>query len=209
MQQPFTHLCSRTVVLPAVNIDTDQIIPARFLTTTTRAGLGTHLFADWRYDAQGAPRAEFPLNQPAAQGCRILVAGRNFGCGSSREHAAWALADFGLRAIVSTAIADIFTSNALKNGLLPVVVDEATSEWLIGHPGVELSLDVEAQTVTLPSGAVVSFPLEPFAQHCLLQGVDELGYLLAREAQIAAYEGQRAQLPVGALPQEAPPGRQP
>jgi 3-isopropylmalate/(R)-2-methylmalate dehydratase small subunit len=186
--QPFTALVSRTVVLPGANIDTDQIIPARFLTTTTRAGLGEHLFADWRYDASGAALAEFALNGEAARGCRILVAGRNFGCGSSREHAPWALLDYGFRAVISTEIADIFRSNALKNGLLPVVVDEATSRWLIAHPGVEVRLDVAARTLTLPSGAAVSFPLEPFAQHCLLEGVDELGFLLARGAEIEAYE---------------------
>jgi 3-isopropylmalate/(R)-2-methylmalate dehydratase small subunit len=189
--EPFTRLRSRTVVLPAANIDTDQIIPARFLTTTTRTGLGRNLFADWRYDAGGAPRADFALNRAAAHGCRILVAGRNFGCGSSREHAPWALVDYGLRAVVSTQIADIFRSNALKNGLLPVVVDEPTSEWLIAHPGEEISLDVAAGTLTLPSGAAVEFPLEAFARHCLLNGVDELGYLLTRGEEITAFEQRR------------------
>jgi 3-isopropylmalate/(R)-2-methylmalate dehydratase small subunit len=190
--EPLRHIRSRTVVLPPTNIDTDQIIPARFLTTTTRAGLGTQLFADWRYDATGVPRADFALNRPEARGCQILVAGRNFGCGSSREHAAWALVDYGFRAVLSTEIADIFSSNALKNGLLPVVIDAATSTWLLAHPGVELSIDVAARTLTLPTGAAVHFPLEPFAQHCLLEGVDELGYLLARAAAIAAYESSRA-----------------
>ncbi len=184
----FTTLTSRTVVLPQANIDTDQIIPARFLTTTTRSGLGRNLFADWRYDASGAPRADFALNRPGAQGCSILVAGRNFGCGSSREHAPWALVDYGLRAVVSTQIADIFRSNALKNGLLPVVVDEPTSEWLIANPGAEVALDIAAGTLTLPSGVAVEFPLEAFARHCLLSGVDELGYLLARSSDISAYE---------------------
>jgi 3-isopropylmalate/(R)-2-methylmalate dehydratase small subunit len=186
--EPFTTLRSRTVVLPAANIDTDQIIPARFLTTTTRTGLGKHLFADWRYDESGAPLAGFALNRPAARECHILVAGRNFGCGSSREHAPWALVDYGLRAVVSTQIADIFRSNALKNGLLPVVVDESTSNWLIANPGAEITLDVAAGTLTLPSGAAVQFPLEAFARHCLLHGVDELGYLLRRADEIAAYE---------------------
>jgi 3-isopropylmalate/(R)-2-methylmalate dehydratase small subunit len=185
---PFTALTARAVVLPVANIDTDQIIPARFLTTTTRAGLGAHLFADWRYDEHGAPRPEFVLNRPEARGCAILVAGRNFGCGSSREHAPWALLDFGLRAIISTEIADIFKSNALKNGLLPVVVDEATSAWLMAHPGAQVTLDVAASTLTLPTGAKVSFPLEPFARYCLLHGVDELGFLLARSAEIETYE---------------------
>ena len=188
--EPFTTLRSRTVVLPAANIDTDQIIPARFLTTTTRTGLGANLFADWRYDEGGASRADFALNRPAARDCRILVAGRNFGCGSSREHAPWALADYGLRAVVSTQIADIFSSNALKNGLLPVVVDESTSNWLIANPGAEITLDVAAGTLTLPSGATVQFALEAFARHCLLHGVDELGYLLTRAGEIAAYEAR-------------------
>ena len=184
----FTTLTSRTVVLSAANIDTDQIIPARFLTTTTRAGLGKHLFADWRYDEHGVPRAEFALNQPSATGARILVAGRNFGCGSSREHAAWALTDYGFRAVISTEIADIFRNNALKNGLLPVVVDEATAGWLVAHPGAALTIDVARCTLVLPEGRTVSFPLEAFARHCLLEGVDELGFLLARASEIDAYE---------------------
>lgn len=186
--EPFTTLTSRTVVLPAANIDTDQIIPARFLTTTTRAGLGEHLFADWRYAPDGAPRSEFVLNSPASSGCRILVAGRNFGCGSSREHAAWALADFGFRAVISTEIADIFQSNALKNGLLPVIVDETVGGWLLAHGGAELALDVAARTLTLPTGHVVSFPLEPFARHCLMRGVDQLAFLLERAPEVEAYE---------------------
>jgi 3-isopropylmalate/(R)-2-methylmalate dehydratase small subunit len=184
----FTTLTSRTVVLPAANIDTDQIIPARFLTTTTRAGLGQQLFADWRYDEHGVPRAEFVLNQPAAAGCRILVAGCNFGCGSSREHAAWALIDHGFRAVISTQVADIFRYNALKNGLLPVIVAESTAAWLIAHPGATLMIDVARGTLALPDGTSVSFPLEAFARHCLLEGVDELGFLLARAGEIDAYE---------------------
>jgi 3-isopropylmalate/(R)-2-methylmalate dehydratase small subunit len=184
----FTTLTARTVVLPGANIDTDQIIPARFLTTTTRTGLGVHLFADWRFDQHGAPRPDFELNAPQAQGCKILVAGKNFGCGSSREHAPWALYDYGLRAIVSCEIADIFRNNALKNGLLPVVVDAGTSAWLIAHPGAEVTIDVASATLALPTGATVSFALEPFARYCLLEGVDELGFLLARRADIEAYE---------------------
>ena len=186
--QPFTTLTSRTVVLPAANIDTDQIIPARFLTTTTRAGLGAHLFADWRYDERGAPRREFVLNRPESAGCRILVAGRNFGCGSSREHAPWALLDHGFRAVVSTEIADIFRTNSLKNGLLPVIVDEASSAWLLANPGVEITVDLSAGTLTLPTGAKAGFPVEAFARHCLLNGIDELGYLLSRSREIEAYE---------------------
>jgi 3-isopropylmalate/(R)-2-methylmalate dehydratase small subunit len=184
-------LRSRTVVLPGSNIDTDQIIPARFLTTTTREGLGRSLFADWRYDAQGAPRPDFVLNHPEAEGCRILVAGRNFGCGSSREHAPWALLDYGLQAVISTEIADIFRSNSLKNGFLPVVVDQATSDWLVSNPGVDVTVDVAETTLTLPTGTRVKFPLEDFSRYCLLNGVDELGFLLDRRAQIEAYEQRR------------------
>jgi 3-isopropylmalate/(R)-2-methylmalate dehydratase small subunit len=184
-------LRSRTVVLPGSNIDTDQIIPARFLTTTTREGLGRSLFADWRYDAQGAPRPDFVLNRPETRGCHILVAGRNFGCGSSREHAPWALLDYGFQAVISTEIADIFRSNSLKNGLLPVVVDQASSDWLLANPGAEVTVDVAATTLTLPSGTQVKFPLEVFSRYCLLHGVDELGFLLDRSAQIDAYEQRR------------------
>jgi 3-isopropylmalate/(R)-2-methylmalate dehydratase small subunit len=186
--QPLTRFSSRTVVLADANIDTDQIIPARYLTTTTRAGLGEHLFADWRYDAGGAPRAQFALNRPEASGCQILVAGRNFGCGSSREHAPWALLDYGMRAVIAPEIADIFRSNALKNGLLPVIVTDELGAWLCAHPQALLTLDVTARTLTLPDGTAVTFPLEPFAQQCLIEGVDELGYLLARAAQIEAFE---------------------
>jgi 3-isopropylmalate/(R)-2-methylmalate dehydratase small subunit len=186
--EPIKVLRSRTVVLPMANIDTDQIIPARFLTTTTREGLGRNLFADWRYDASGAPRADFALNRPEAQGCQILVAGRNVGCGSSREHAPWALLDHGIRAVISTEIADIFRSNSLKNGLLPVVVDENTSRWLIEHPGAEVSLDLESTTLLLPDGERVKFPLEAFSRYCLMNGVDELGFLLGRMNEIKAYE---------------------
>lgn len=188
--EPIKTLRSRTVVLPASNIDTDQIIPARFLTTTTREGLGKSLFADWRYEASGAPRADFALNRPEAQGCQILVAGRNLGCGSSREHAPWAMLDYGLRAVISTEIADIFRNNSLKNGLLPVVVDEATSGWLIEHPGAELVIDLESTTLTLPGGERVKFPLEAFSRYCLMNGIDELGFLLGRMAEIEAYEAR-------------------
>ena len=185
-------LHSRTVVLPSTNIDTDQIIPARFLTTTTKTGLGEQLFADWRYDENGAPKPDFVLNRPEARGCQILVAGRNIGCGSSREHAPWALLDFGFRAVVSTGIADIFRNNSLKNGLLPVIVDEATHAWLVANPGAEVTIDLEQCTLTLPTGAAVRFPIDAFARYCLLNGIDELGYLLSKEADIAAYEQRRA-----------------
>jgi 3-isopropylmalate/(R)-2-methylmalate dehydratase small subunit len=179
---------SRTVVLPTSNIDTDQIIPARFLTSTSRAGFGKHLFADWRYDAAGNPKPEFALNRPEAKGASILVAGRNIGCGSSREHAAWALQDFGIAAVVSTEFADIFRTNCLKNGLVPVLVDEQTHAWLLSHPQAEVIIDVEQTTLTLPDGAAVSFPLEGFARYCLLNGVDELGFLLSQNEAISKYE---------------------
>jgi 3-isopropylmalate/(R)-2-methylmalate dehydratase small subunit len=184
-------ITSRTVVLPSSNIDTDQIIPARFLTTTTREGLGRSLFADWRYDAQGVPKPDFVLNRPEAQGCRILVAGRNFGCGSSREHAPWALLDYGFQAVISTEIADIFRNNSLKNGFLPVVVDQGTSDWLLANPGAEVTINVEETSLVLPDGTRVKFPLEAFSRFCLLNGVDELGFLLDRRAQIEAYEARR------------------
>ena len=191
--EPIRTLRSRTVVLPASDVDTDQIIPARFLTTTTREGLGRHLFADWRYAPDGSARPDFVLNQPEAAGCTILVAGHNFGCGSSREHAPWALTDFGVRAVVSTQFADIFRSNALKNGLLPVLLEAPTHRWLLEHPGAEVTIDLEHTTLTLPTGEAVRFPLEPFARYCLTHGVDELGFLLDRTAQIEAYESQRNQ----------------
>ncbi len=183
-----TQIRSRTVVLPATNIDTDQIIPARFLTATSKAGFGKHLFADWRYDAAGNPRPDFALNTPEAHGAAILVAGRNIGCGSSREHAPWALQDFGFAAVISTEFADIFRTNCLKNGLLPLVVDERIHAWLIEHPNVEVGIDVESTTLTLPDGTKVGFPLEGFAKFCLLNGVDELGFLLSKSDAIAAYE---------------------
>jgi 3-isopropylmalate/(R)-2-methylmalate dehydratase small subunit len=183
-----TQIRSRTVALPATNIDTDQIIPARFLTSTSKAGFGKHLFADWRYDADGKPKADFALNREEARGAAILVAGRNIGCGSSREHAAWALLDFGFQAVISTEFADIFRTNSLKNSLLPVVVDEKTHAWLLAHPGAEVSIDVENTTLALPDGTQVKFPLEGFARYCLLNGVDELGFLLSQNTAIAAYE---------------------
>jgi 3-isopropylmalate/(R)-2-methylmalate dehydratase small subunit len=188
---PIRSLCSRTVVLPAANIDTDQIIPARFLTTTTRDGLGAHLFADWRYDASGAALQQFILNRPAAEDCHILVAGRNFGCGSSREHAPWALLDYGIRAVISTQIADIFRTNSLKNGLLPVAVDESTHGWLIDHPGAEVTIDVASATLTLPTGARIVFPIETFARYCLVNGIDEFGFLLEHQPQIEEFERRR------------------
>jgi 3-isopropylmalate/(R)-2-methylmalate dehydratase small subunit len=192
MSQPFSILTSRTAVLPVDNVDTDQIIPARFLTTTQRSGLGRHLFADWRRDANNEPRADFVLNRSEAVGTRILVTGRNFGCGSSREHAPWALLDYGFRAVISSEIADIFKSNALRNGLLPVVLDADTHAWLIAHPGVELSIDLRSSELRLPAGRVASFEVEPFARQCMLHGVDPLGWLLGREEDIRRFEEGRA-----------------
>jgi 3-isopropylmalate/(R)-2-methylmalate dehydratase small subunit len=186
--EPIRKIFSRTAVLPSTDIDTDQIIPARFLRTTTRDGLGKHLFSDWRYNADGSDRSDFVLNQSQSRGCAVLVGGRNFGCGSSREHAPWALLDYGFRAVVSTEIADIFRSNSLKNGLLPIVVDAATHGWLLANPGAEVAIDLEATTLTLPDGRALQFPVEPFARVCLLNGVDQLGYLLSKDAQISAYE---------------------
>lgn len=189
---PIKIIRARTAVLPFTNIDTDQIIPARFLTTTTREGLGRHLFADWRYHPDGSPKPDFVLNRPEATGCQVLVAGRNFGCGSSREHAPWALIDYGFRAVVSTEIADIFRSNSLKNGLLPVMVDDVTSAWLLANPGVEIILDLERTSLSLLDGRSVQFPIEAFARYCLLHGVDELGFLLSQQDRISAYERERA-----------------
>ena len=189
---PIKTLRSRTVVLPVSDIDTDQIIPARFLTTTTRSGLGANLFADWRYGSDGVPKPDFVLNRREAHGCAILVAGNNFGCGSSREHAPWALTDYGFRAVVSTQFADIFRNNSLKNGLLPVVVDQAAHGWLLEHPGADVNIDLASTTLTLPTGQAVPFPLEPFARYCLMNGVDELGFLLGREKEILAYEQRQA-----------------
>ena len=189
---PIRVIRSRTVVMPSTNIDTDQIIPARFLTTTTREGLGAALFADLRNGPDGQPRPDFVLNRPESRGCTILVAGRNIGCGSSREHAPWAMLDYGLRAVVSTEIADIFRNNSLKNGLLPVVVDEATHAWLLANPGAEVEIDLTSCSLKLPDGRTVEFPVEAFARYCLLNGVDELGYLLSQSDAIAAYEARRA-----------------
>ena len=192
---PITRIRSRTVVMPSSNIDTDQIIPARFLTTTTREGLGAHLFADWRYDGAGASRPEFALNRPQARGCQVLVAGRNIGCGSSREHAPWALLDFGIRVVISTEIADIFRGNSLKNGLVPVIVDKTTHSWLIENPGAEITVDVDACELRLPKGRTVAFPIDGFSRYCLLNGVDQLGYLLNHSDAITRFEDTRSWQP--------------
>ena len=189
--EPVIRVRSKTAVIPSSNIDTDQIIPARFLTTTTKQGLGAQLFADWRYRADGSPDPNFALNLPQARGAQVLVAGRNFGCGSSREHAPWALLDFGFRAVISTEIADIFRGNALKNGLLPIVVDETTSQWLLDNPGALVEIDLKSARLTLPTGVSVAFPIEAFARHCLMNGLDELGYLRSRLNDIERFEASR------------------
>lgn len=189
------HIKSRTVVLPTNDIDTDQIIPARFLTTTSREGLGESAFYDLRYHKDGSENPDFPLNKAEAHGCGILVAGNNFGCGSSREHAPWALLDYGFEAIISTEIADIFRNNALKNGLLPVVVDKAIHRWLLDNPGAPVEVDVASATLTVPDGKIVEFPIDAFAKYCLLEGIDQLGFLVQHLEQITTYEETRAWKP--------------
>tara|TARA_R110002051_G_scaffold1627_7_gene9098 strand:- start:3446 stop:4039 length:594 start_codon:yes stop_codon:yes gene_type:complete len=196
MSEPFKVLTSRTLVLSQTNIDTDQIIPARFLTTTSRDGLGVHAFHDWRYESDGTPRPEAVLNRIDPSEQRILVAGENFGCGSSREHAPWALLDYGFRAVISTGIADIFTSNALKNGLLPVEVDADTWEDLAANPDQPVTLDLEAGELRRGNHAAVPFTVEPFARQCLLDGVDPLGWLQKHLPAIEAFEHLSASEPV-------------
>ncbi len=191
--KPFTNFESRLVPLPINNIDTDQIIPARFLKTTSKQGLDRQLFNDWRYDAEGRPIPEFILNLPEAQGAQVLLAGDNFGCGSSREHAPWALTQFGFRAVISTSFADIFKQNSLKNSLLPIVVPPDVHAELFAAPrDAMVQIDLAKQTLTTPSGRAVEFPIDGFAKHCLLEGVDELGYILHHEADIAAFESRHA-----------------
>jgi 3-isopropylmalate/(R)-2-methylmalate dehydratase small subunit len=191
-----TKFTSPTVALLIDDVDTDQVIPARFLKGTARSGWGEHLFADRRYDAQGRPRPEFPLNHPEAKGARVLVAGRNFGCGSSREHAVWALQGFGFQAVIAPSFADIFRGNALKNGLLPVAVGDAAYERLVSAPGSAVTVDLERQTLTLADGSEERFPIDPFARYCLLNGIDELQFLVGQEQAIAAYE-RRTGSPTG------------
>ena len=193
--EPFTRLSGVVAPIDRVNIDTDQIIPARFLTTTTKTGLGRHLFSYWRYNPDGSDKTEFVLNRSNVADCQILVAGNNFGGGSSREHAPWALLDYGIRAVVSTAIADIFRSNSLKNGLLPIVVDDETHAWLIENPGAEVTIDVAASTLTLPDGRIVNYPIDSFAKYCLLEGIDQLGYLQQHDDQISRFEETRSWTP--------------
>ena len=182
---------AKTVNLPNEDIDTDQIIPARFLTRQTIDGIGECLFADWRFDKSGKPNENFVLNQPQSTDAGILVAGNNFGCGSSREHAAWSLLDYGFRAVVSTSFADIFQNNSLKNGLITIVVDLETHKWLIEHPATELTVDLENTEIILENGKAISFPIDSFARYCLLHGVDQLGYILKHDSEITAYENQQ------------------
>ena len=193
--EKITRFSSATTVLAIDDVDTDQIIPARFLTTTSRDGIGKALFADWRYDSHGNKIAGFPLNEAGAETRKILVAGRNFGCGSSREHAPWALHDFGIRAVISTEIADIFRNNSLKNGLLPIIVDKATHAWLIANPGAEVTVDLEACEIRLPNGKAVSFPIDGFARHCILEGIDQTGFLLQQADAITQFEMNRSWQP--------------
>ena len=189
----FTTLTSRVMPLPENDVDTDQIIPARFLKATDKNGMGDNLFADWRYNADGSPNKDFIINKPESAGCQILLAGDNFGCGSSREHAPWALTAHGFRAVISTSFADIFRNNSLKNGLIPIIVDDETHKMLFDlveeAPRAELTVDLASQTVSFPAGSF-TFDIDPFNKSCLLNGVDELGYIMGFEEQIAAFEAR-------------------
>ena len=190
--EPIKSFTSSIVALPMENIDTDQIIPARYLKTTSKSGLGDGLFSDWRYNADGSPKPDFVLNRPDIRGAQILIAGNNFGCGSSREHAPWALQGYGFKAVISTYFADIFKGNALKNGLLPIVVDQETYYQLVSlfdeDPETTLTVDLANQQLILPEGQKITFPIDPFAKHCLVNGVDQLGFLANEESAINAFE---------------------
>ena len=190
----FTTLTARTVALPRNDIDTDQIIPARFLKVTDKLGLGQKLFCDWRYNEDGSDNPDFPLNRPDAKGAQVLIAGVNFGCGSSREHAPWALVGWGLRVVVALSFADIFKGNALKNGLVPVILEPAQHAALLAarakDPALEVTVDLDKQTISWP-GVSATFPVDGFSKKMLLQGVDELGYLLGFAKQVEAYEQRR------------------
>ena len=189
--QKIKKFSARTVNLPHEDIDTDQIIPARFLTRQTTDGIGECLFTDWRFDKSGRPKEDFILNQPESSNAEILVAGNNFGCGSSREHAAWSLMDYGFRAIISTSFADIFKNNSLKNGLITIVVDLDIHKWLLEHPATKLIVDLDNTQICLENGKAISFPIDAFARYCLLNGVDQLGYLLNHDTEISAYENKQ------------------
>ena len=181
-------ISSKSVVLPLDDIDTDQIIPARFLTTTSKEGLGKSLFNDWRFNSDGSPIKEFILNQSISSGCEILVAGRNFGCGSSREHAPWALLDYGIKAVISTQIADIFFNNSLKNGFIPIRIDEDSHNWLLSNPGVKIIIDINELSVNIDGYKKLDFYMDPFSKYCLLNGIDQLGFIMKHESQIKKYE---------------------
>jgi len=188
--KPLKTVTSRTLVLPLANIDTDQIMPAKFLSMTTKAGLGEHVFANLRYDAEGN-LTDHELNTDEGKTCEILVAGHNFGCGSSREHAPWGLTDYGFRVVISSEIADIFRGNSLKNGLLPIIIDKRAHQWLLDNPGADVTVDLESCEVRLPrNGGTYSFDVDAFSRHCLMEGVDEMGYLAAQDEAIAAYENR-------------------
>ena len=189
--QKIKKFSARTVNLSNEDIDTDQIIPARFLTRQTTDGMGECLFADWRFDKSGRPKEDFILNQPESSNAEILVAGNNFGCGSSREHAAWSLLDYGFRAIISTSFADIFQNNSLKNGLITIVVNLETHKWLLEHPATTLIVDLDNTQICLENGKVISFPIDSFARYCLLNGVDQLSYILNHDSEISAYENKQ------------------
>ena len=188
---PIIQIKSTTVVLPYDDIDTDQIIPARYINTNTKEGLGEHLFTDWRHDKNGEERLDFPLNDPKSRKATILVAGHNFGCGSSREHAPWALLDYGIRAVISTEIADIFRNNSLKNGLIPVIVNVESHQWLLSHPGAEVTVSLEESSLIIEQQELLNFSIDPFSRYCLMNGLDQLGFLTDREEQIANYESKQ------------------
>lgn len=187
----FTTLEGKFVSMGVDNVDTDQIIPARFLKTISKDGIGDQLFYDWRYNADGSEKPEFILNQAESKSKQVLLAGDNFGCGSSREHAPWALTQYGFRALISTSFADIFRQNALKNGLVPIIVPKDIHAWLFANPDSSVKVDLASQTLTIGDGRSVQFPVDAFAKHCLLEGVDELGFILKQESAIAAFEAQR------------------
>ena len=193
--KPVQQIQSRTVVLPNKDIDTDQIIPARFLTTTSREGLGKAAFYDLRYNDDGSQNTTFALNSADSADCSVLVAGNNFGCGSSREHAPWALLDYGFKAVISTEIADIFRSNSLKNGLIPVIVDSKIHAWLLDNPGSNVTIDLATATLTLPGDRVIRFPIDGFARYCLMNGIDQLGFLQKHRDQISQFEETRSWKP--------------
>lgn len=189
--EKFVPFESSMVVMPIDNIDTDQVIPARFLKKTDMVGWGDLLFNDWRYESDGTPKPDFVLNQESAKSAKVLLAGDNFGCGSSREHAPWALTQYGFRAILSTSFADIFKSNSLKNSLLPIVVSPEVHQKLLAMPEGSVKVDLASQTLTLPDGTTAEFPVDSFSKQCMLNGVDELGFILQHDAEIKAYEAQR------------------